>query len=313
MNLYANQPKQKRPISGSAVARIVIWSVVLVILCSIFAASMLAAAFGGIWASFGSFSIGQFHYPDADSYTVGGGTVSETVRDIRIDWFGGEIQILPAEEGATEITVSETFNAENDDADEDDQLRFRVHRGELQIKFRESSWWVGQNHTPRKTLVIRVPRETLQSLGEVEINATGADITFEGDARKLDVESVNGKVTVRGSVNLLDIDSVDADVDFTGTLGEGNFDGVDVRATLRLDAARSLDIDGVDSEVVLYLADTVTGFCVDRDSLGGDMTVNGFEGVTSRGDYSHYWGDGSLRIESDGVDCKLKIEKLTNN
>ncbi len=302
------QNKQHSRRSNSAIARIVIWSIVLIVLIGVFATVMLASALGGMWSNIGS-SHGGLSYSDAGSYQIGGGTIAETVNRIDIVWFDGDIQILPAEEGVTEITISEDYNG----TDEDDRLRFRVHKGELQIKFRKSSWWIGADRAPNKTLTIRVPQEIFRTLGRVHVETTDSDILFEGSAEKLDVEAVRGNLTVRGTVKHLDIDSVDVAVDFTGDLNEGDFDGVNVTAVLRLYSARALDIDGVDSDITLYLADTVTGFRVDYDSVGGSVSVNDFESVMSRGDYSHYWGDGSLEIESDGVDSKLKIYKLTNN
>ncbi len=301
--------KQKRPISRSAVARIVIWSVVLVILCGVFAVSMLASAMGGILTSFGSFSLGGYFYSDADSYQIGGGTLAETVTDLDIQWAGGQIEILPAAEGVTEITVTEDYNG----AEEDDRLRWRLYNGELQIKYRAPSWWIGTGRAPNKKLTIRMPQATLEAMGEVRIQSTNSRITFEGNARELSVDGVDGKLTVNGRVDELDIDWVDADVDFTGTLGSANLDGVDIKAVFRLDAARELEIDGVDQDITIYLADTVTGFRVSRDSLGGSIRTDGFDEVSSRDDYDRYWGDGSLKIEADGVDSKLKIEKLTKD
>ncbi len=308
MNLYADEKKPKRPVSSSAIVRIVIWTIVLIILCSIFFLGMIGASFRGILTSFGSFSIGGFAYSDEDSYAVGGGAVSDaaTVTDMDIDWLNGDIEILPAEAGVTEITITESY-----DGEEENRLRWRVRDGELQIKFKKSSWWAGNHNLPSKKLTIRLPEG--HPLNEVDVNTTKSDITFEGYAKEFNLESVNGKLIASGHIGELDIDSVDADVNFNGSLGTCDFDGVNVHAVLRLTEARELDIDGVDYDVTLYLADTITGFRIDHDSVGGNMKIEGFEGVGARGDYDEYWGDGSLTILSDGVDAKLTVKKSTEN
>ncbi len=305
MNLYTDQKPKKRPISGSAVARIIIWSAVLIILCAVFVLGILAGTFGEL---FGRISFGGYTYPDPDSYEIGGGSTDQTVRDIDIDWLAGDIEILPAAEGVTEITISEDYAGE----DPDDQLRWRVFDGELEIKFRKSSWGV-VNDVPEKKLTIRIPQAMLETLGEVDIETVNSEVNFKGYAEELSFNGVDGRLVVAGTVGELNIDGGNAGVDFTGTLGRGDFDGVDITATLRLDGARELDVDGVDTHVTLYLGDAITGFGVAQSSVGGSVIVNGFDGVSARNGYDYYWGDGSLRIDSDGVDAKLKIEKTTNS
>ncbi len=294
MNLYTEEKKQKRRISPSAVARIVIWSVVLVILAGVFAAGM--------------FNVGGYTYSDPDSYEIGGGTVAETVRDIEIHWVAGDIEILPAEEGVTEITVKEDY----DGADPDYRLRYRVFDGELTIQYCQSAWRINANNVPAKKLTVLVPQAMLDTLGEVEIDTVDSAITFRGRADELAIEGVEGKVTASGYIGKLNIDGMDAQVDFTGTLGEGDFDGVDITAVLRLDSVRELDIDGVSQDVTVYFAEGVTGFAVARDGLSTSVTTSGFDGVTKRNGYDFHWGDGSARIDLDGIDVKLKIEKQTN-
>ncbi len=305
MNLYTDQKPKKRPISGAAVARIIIWSAVLIILCAVFVLGILAGTFGEL---FGRISFGGYTYSDPDSYEVGGGSTAQAVRDIDIDWLAGDIEILPAAEGVAEITISEDYAGD----DPDDQLRWRVFDGELEIKFRKSSWGT-VNGIPEKKLTIRIPQAMLETLGEVDIETVNSEVNFKGYAEELSFDGVDGRLVVAGTVGELNIDGVNAKIDFTGTLTRGNFDGVDITATLRLDGARELDVDGVNTHVTIYLADSITGFGIVHDSVGGNVIINGFESVAERNGYDYYWGDGSLRIDSDGVDAKLEIEKTTNS
>ncbi len=311
MNQHVEDRKQKRPISTSAVVRIVVWSIVLLILSGVFALSLLATALRDGGFQFGLISLGGYTYEDASSYHVGGGDVSETIRDIDIDWLSGDIEILPAPEGATSVTVSEDYSGDDDD----ERLRWRIREGKLQIKFQKSRWGVGIKHSaPTKKLTVFVPTSLLSALGEVDIDTVESKVTFEGHADEFSFDAVDGDLTVTGSVGELDIDSTETVLNFTGTLGHGDFDGVDLTATLWLDGARGFDIDGVGNAVTLYLADAVTGFRVERDALGGKTTVSSaFEGSGARDDYDQYWGDGSLEIRIDGIDVQLNVEKLTKD
>ncbi len=312
MNLYVNEKKQKRPISKTAVIRIVIWSVVLVILCGVFSAAILMSTLWNFMGGFRGFSSVGYSYRDEASYRIGGGTVEEPISDIDIDWLSGQIEILPAEEGATEITISESVG-ETEVEQEDDRLRWRVHRGKLQIKFRTSTLWRNVKQLPDKKLTIRIPQTLMATLDQVNIDSVDTEVTFTGRAAEMDLDTTNGKLTVNGTLDELDADGVNIQLEVNGTVNSCNLDGVELTALLRLQGARELDISGVDQNVTLYLADTVTGFRVERETLGGKVQTNGFDGVTTFGEYDEYWGDGSLQIDIDGVGSLLKIEKLTND
>ncbi len=311
MKQHQNGHEPKRPISSSAVVRIVIWSLVLCILCGVFAVSMLAQAVADTGRGIGGiFSFGNYHYGEESTYTVGGGEITETVCDLNISWLNGNVEILPAEKGASGITISEDY----DGTDKDICLRYRVRGGKLDIKFQKSLSVFGiQRQTPEKKLTVRIPQEMLDDLDEVSIDTVDSHVVFKGNAEEFSYDAVCGSLDAEGHIGELEIDGVDAEVYFTGTLGKGNFDGVRVRSTLRLDAAQKLDADGVDTRVTLYLGERVTGFSVEHDSLGGDLTIQGFDDVISHGKKGKTWGDGSLKIDADGVDAELIIGKTTES
>lgn len=298
----------KRPVNKSAVWRIVIWSVVLFILCGVFALVMTAQGFFGGGMSWGAISLGGYTYDHANSYSVGNAAFEGSVTEIDIDWVGGDIAIVPTDESV--VRIEETYAGDNEDL----RLRWKVENGRLSIKYRKSYRLIGASDpSTAKDLTVRVPRAMLDALEEVDLDVVGSAVTFTGRTSELEFDGVNGSLTISGHVGELNLDHVEATLDFTGTLGHGDLDGVELHATMRLDAAKSLDIDGVDHEVTLYLADTITGFRVSRESLGGDTIVEGFDNVTAPVSGTRRWGDGSLVIESDGVDAKLTIKKLTKD
>jgi hypothetical protein len=69
----------------------------------------------------------------------------------------------------------------------------------------------------------------------------------------------------------------------------------------------------VDGDVELYLSEEITGFSAEVESLGGGISTEGFDGLTTTGEHFTRWGDGSLRIRAEGVKAKLYIKKTTNN
>ncbi len=298
---------QKRPVSGSAVVRIVIWSVVLLVLCTVFVLSIVGTALGGTWRAFTGFSIGGYTYEDADTYTVGNGQTTETITELDIDWVNGDIEIIPTND--TTITISEDYAG----TDEDLRLRWKVEDGELKIKYRSSYWAFGiMSNVAAKKLTVQIPENMLDGMEEVDIDTVESKVIYTGNAEEFSFDSVDGHLVAIGAFGELNLDSVEARVELTGSVKAGNIDGVSITAVMHLSSAKTLDIDGVDNDVTLYLADTVTGFFVEHESFGGSATINGFSDVTTRNKDDRYWGDGSFKIDMDGVDAKLTIEKETN-
>ena len=96
--------EQKKKVNGGSVARIVIWSVVLVILVGVLVFGLL---FNGEWSLQG-INIGSYHYDDAD-YSVGSGSTREIVTDLEVFWPAGEVSVVPST--TDEVVITEGFEA----------------------------------------------------------------------------------------------------------------------------------------------------------------------------------------------------------
>ncbi len=309
MNAYSET--KKRPVSASAVVRIVIWSVVLAILVALFTLGMLQASFGNQGFDIGlHLSLGGYVYRDADSYRVGSAELdaSTLITSVDIDWLEGDIRIVPGD--VDHVIIEEDYSG----GEEDWRCRWKVDGGKLTVKYRNSYWLFGLTQSmPEKTLTITFPQSMLESMKDVRVNAVESDITYTGNARKLSLDVVEGDVAIAGSVDELEWDGVEGRINFRGALGHADIDGVENTLEMYLTAAKSLDVDGVESNVTLYLAETITGFAVERDSVGGTVRTDDFDGVSERGDYDCYWGDGSVRIDLDGVSTTLTVAKDVNH
>lgn len=290
--------EEKKKINGGSVARIVIWSVVLVILVGVLVFGLL---FNGEWSLQG-INIGSYHYDDAD-YSVGSGSTREIVTDMEVFWPAGEISIVPSD--TDEVVITEEF-----DGDDDLRLRWCVENGVLQIKYR-SPVKFGNTSAPSKKLTIAIPEEMLSSMRNVDLELVSADLSIEGmSAHDVDIMIVSGRVDVQcGVIDSLDVKTGSGDVKVTGSVREADFESGSAELVLHLDdRATAVNLDTFSGDLSVFLPETVSGFEVEMDSVGGSVSVDGFDNVTKTRDECRY-GDGRVRIEVDAVSGSIKIAK----
>ena len=303
-----NEIKQeKRPVNKSAVVKIVIWSVVFCLLSGILLAGIAGGVenlniFGlpGVHISFGGFT-----YEDADEYSVGDAAVKATVTDLEINWAAGSITVIPSD--TDEIRVTEAYSGDDNDL----RLRWRIKNGKLTVQFRKPTVF-GTSNSVSKDLTVAIPAAMLESMGDVEITTVSGGVQFTGNADEFTLDAVEGDLTVTGDIGELEVDAVDGKLTFTGSVRTADMDCVDTDVSMYLDGAAELSFDQVDGDVHLYLSEDIKGFSAELDAISGEISVEGFD-VSSVSNKSTRWGDGSLRIEMDGVGAELEIKKLTNN
>ena len=290
---------KKRPVSASAVVRIIIWSVVLCLLTGLLAWGLEEDGGGEI---FPSLNLAGYRYSDK-GFSVGNGSSEEKITEISIDWLAGSVTVLAAE--GDEIVITEDYDGEDGGL----RLRWKIEGGKLTVKYCKPRSF-GKVKADEKNLTVAIPASMLDSMGEVEIVSVDTVVSYTGNADELSLDAVNGELTVIGDVGELEVDAVEAQVIFRGGVRKAEVDCVNADATMYLDMAKELKFDQVDGSVVLYLADEITGFAVEVEALSGDIEADGYEGVEYTGKRSARWGDGSLRIYVNGVAGQLKIEKL---
>lgn len=298
---------QKRPVRGSAVVGIVIWSLVFCLLGGLLALGLEGSGFRILDIhGFPVISLGGFIYKDADEYSVGNATVTEGITDLTINWAVGNVTVIPSE--GDSITITEDYR----DGSYADRLRWRVKDGKLTIQFRKSTYF-GSFESLSKDLTVAVPTAMLESMGDVQITVASGNVTYTGNADELSLDTVEGSLTVTGDIGDLEVEAVDGNVTFRGGVRRGDLDCVDADVTMYLDMATDLSFEQVDGDVELYLSEEITGFSVKMDSLKTEINAEDFEDMHYLDDGSAKWGDGSLRISMDGLKNKLNIKKLTND
>lgn len=305
MNTNVNE---KRPVNKKAVVKIVIWSVVFCLL-----GLLLLGGVTGIDTDVTVFglpgihlSLGGFTYEDANEYSVGNASVEGSVTDLEIVWLAGDITVIPSD--TDEIRITEDYSGDDDDL----RLRWLLKDGKLTVQFRKPVIF-GKAHAVSKNLTVAIPAAALEAMGEVEITTVSGDVTFTGNADELTLDAVEGDLTVKGDIGELEVDAVKGKLTFTGGVRTADMSCVDTTVIMHLDMAADLSFDQVDGDVELFLSEEITGFTAEAESLGGGIRIEDFTDLTATGDHYTRWGDGSLRIQVNGVNAKLTVKKATND
>ena len=147
----------------------------------------------------------------------------------------------------------------------------------------------------------------------MEITTVSGDVTFTGNADELTLDAVEGDLAVKGDIGELEVNAVKGKLTFTGGVRSADMDCVDTSVIMHLDMATELSFDQVNGDVELYLSEEITGFTAEAESLGGGIRIEDFSDLTATGDHYTRWGDGSLRIQVNGVNAKLTVKKATND
>ncbi len=137
----------------------------------------------------------------------------------------------------------------------------------LSVEAEEGRSWIGWNKGPREdsVLVIKVPANASLDLSAVSANI---DVTAMRGSSSIEVESVSGEVAVRASsTDKLEVSSVSGDVTFEGQAGR--VDAETVSGDLRISGdSRDVSVETVSGSASVR-AQTVKAF--DGSSVSGDI------------------------------------------
>lgn len=277
---------------GAAIAKIVIWSVVAVILVSLLALWLLLD--GVIEGTFGIFGIAGSFYDD-DSYTVGNTEYADNVKSIDVDWDQGSVSFKIWDgEG---VRLEESGHSDK----EKNMMRSRVEGGTLEIKFAASGLRLFSG-VGDKQLVIFLSREIAGSLDSIEIDSASARVVTGNEAdtqasfvcksfslesasgnaeiyglsaESVSIECASGRFRFDGRAGSIELECVSGDVLLSGELGAVEIETVSSEIKLEPDRVpRRIDIETVSGSVVLTLPESEDGFRADLDSISGDMRYN---------------------------------------
>lgn len=224
----------------------------------------------------------SFLYEDADRYTMGGSSISNTVEKVDIEWISGQVRMEVHDKNTIEF--SETAN---ENLNENNSLYYWLDDKTLHIKFCRSGKWDFTDL--EKDMTIYLPQELI--LKELNVESISAVIIADDvHAQKLELESVSGDVSVKGSeMNEINADSISGDVSI-------------VCRTM----PKEMEIDTVSGSVELFLGESAD-FTLNFETVSGDLSSDIPFRVS--GD-SYTCGVGTYQYEIDTVsgDVSIRIQ-----
>ncbi|MCQ4894368.1 DUF4097 family beta strand repeat-containing protein [Anaerotruncus sp. DFI.9.16] len=310
----------------SAVIRIILWSMVVVLLTCILAVGLSGGELLGRPLPFGfsgvGFSGSGFSYPDAGRYTAGGGSFpADQVDSIEINWVSGGVTVRSYE--GSELAFDETIRGQADDSM---RMRHYLKDRTLVIQFCAPRQSVFRSaNSPVKTLEILVPESLAARMDEAEISVASASIQVSGiTADKLEIDSVSGSTditdtscrsfeldTVSGSVRSsgltagsAETDSVSGPVQLEGSFGRIQYDTIS--GSFRVGSAicpERIEGSSVSGSVHITIPEN-DGFTADYDRVSGDFSSD-FPTTGDKG--RRVYKDGGARFSFDTISGDISI------
>ena len=284
----------------NAIARIVIWSLVAVLLTSLLVvgiSSYPSSFFSGDW-SLGTIGV---TYKNSALYNVGGGTVTDEFQSIKVNWTNGKINIEAYDGEDTVISETEVAEKEN-------KLRWRVEDGVLKIQQMAAGMRFGLKKTPKKTLTVKIPSNVAEGLKAVTSDSVSAEVTITGISAsdKIEIDTVSGGANLKNiRTEKLDIDTVSGSIKAAGEFTELESDSVSGDVTVSYATPlKKLDCDSTSGNIRLTIPKN-SGFTLKADTVSGDISC-GLPTV-SESKNRRVCGDGSADFETDTVSGDLII------
>ncbi len=284
----------------NAIARIIIWSLVAVLLTSLLVvgiSSSPSSFFSGDW-SLGAMGV---TYKNSALYNVGGGTVTDEFQSIEVNWTNGKINIEAYDGEDTVISETEVEEKEN-------KLRWRVEDGVLKIQQMAAGMRFGLKKTPKKTLTVKIPSNVAEGLKAVTSDSVSAEVTITGISAsdKIEIDTVSGGANLKNiKTEKLDIDTVSGSIKAAGEFTELESDSVSGDVTVSsATPLKKLDCDSTSGNIRLTIPKN-SGFTLKADTVSGDISC-GLPTV-SESKNRRVCGDGSADFETDTVSGDLII------
>ncbi len=272
---------------NNAITRIIIYSILIVLLLGILLTGL------GI----GLFMV-DLDFSSSEYTTIQGGTVQfdpQQVSNIQIEWASGNIDFITAD------VDSICFFEEGNNITQEGAMSHRQSGDTVYIRFQNTSSILGLFNTHSKDLTVTVPRAwNCQSL---DISIASADIRItELSAQRVHIETASGDCRFDScSIGQLEIDGASSSVHYQGSLNtlecdtaSGSFTGILENTPI------SIEMDTASGDLDITLPEN-TGYQVELDALSGRFT--------SEFGNSLYYGDGSCKIDFDGVSGDIQIRK----
>lgn len=278
---------------SSAITRIIIFSIVIVLLVGILLAGL---------------GIGMFiidFRKSTDTYTTVEDSKAQVtpgnIQNLEIEWAAGSIDIQTGDVECIIIEESGSFS--------EDQKMVMKHTGDtLTVYYSKPSFKIGFFSIINKDLMITVPKDwecsTLKvdvasadvsvqdwCAKEVKINTASGECDFQDcTIGKLDIDTASGSIHYKGVLNTLDCEAA-----------SGCFKGI------FFNTPEKLQMDSASGELDITLPED-SGFRVNMDTASGKFNSE-FPTLSDGDSYIH--GDESCVIDFDAASGNIRIQKAT--
>lgn len=264
---------------------------VVLIICMIMLSGCVIHTGGGL---------STIKYDNADSYAIGSGRTSDSIRNLEIDWISGNVEISYGKED--EIILEETSK---DEITDELTMRWLVEDGTLHIKFCKAGK-INVNNCD-KTLKVTLPKNL--KLEEAEIETVSADAkASELNVKDVNFESVSGSVEAGlYGVRSIDADSVSGDIEIIAPEGPEYVDIETTSGSVRMNlknSAGDCEISTVSGKVTFLLPEK-GNFTISYDTTSGDFDSD-IEMAQKGSKYVSGKGNDRFIVDTTSGDLRIK-------
>ena len=302
----------------SAVARIILWSVIAIVLAGFLFAAL---AFDGMEDFLGRLGLGwtSFRY-DETGYSIGNFTTESEITSIKIYWTGGKIDLSVC--SGNELLAEEASDYE---ISTDEAMRYLIEEGVLTIRARKSGIFFRIGKSQNKHLTLRIPESMAGRLSLILLDSVSAEVSISklsaetlrsdcvsGDVALADmkigsafIDHVSGDLRCSNvTADYLKMDSVSGACQYTGSVKKLDFDSTSGDITVDSSEFPSeMNTDTVSGNAFFTIPEGA-GFTAELDSVSG--TLNCGVPVVSDGKTFRY-GDASAIYRFESVSGNVTI------
>lgn len=291
----------------SAIARIIIFSLLIVILSGVLIAGISEKDFFWSNNSF-NFSIGGVGSSVSGLLSNGTEAAAHSFHAADIDeivilWVCGDVNVSGAD--------TDTISYETSNNNTDFETVYKLENGRLSIGFNGKKWNTGK--VKSKDLSLSLPQNWDGKLLKVE--AVSADVTIEklSNLQELKTENVSGKINIQSVISdKLDVETVSGDMNLHGRFEKIDIEGVSARCTIDASAGcpNSIDLNTVSGDFTLYLPEDY-GFDLKLDGVSKTLNTSlPYEKDGNRYQYSGKLGKCPIDMESVSGSISISAQKI---
>jgi len=304
---------------ANAIARIIIWSIVLVFLAGILLLAIhkvdirlseaipQSVLMENIPVDQVELSVGPVASSDGEQVSMGA-VNGQKIQNLEIDWAAGSITLRPSQETDT-IRFWDDYSGE-----EKYQLYYTTKGDTLKIQFCESDWedlsfGIHFGKTLEKDLVVEIPENL--NLATLEIDAASAKLEVHDlTISQVELDTASGAVGFENCVvQHLDVDTASGDVIYTGSLTTLDCEAASASIVANLNnIPQAMELSTASGNLDITLPENA-GFSAHMSALSGKFQSEfGYAEVGGR----YVCGDGACRIEVSAMSGNVHIRKNVN-